>query len=322
MMLKLNNYGFYDRKILTSIILSLLIHSAVFWFTSQRSKARIITRIDNVEFIDETSPASFTPTLPTKSVFQAIKDRFKRKKEVKELEMNEITKIVRSLPPVPGVNQEEGIALDGKQLDRSQAKGIDLDKFDRMEGQKGGVTEVIRIASSGEQKGSEDILSKAPIKIDKKERIHSEAPVGLFSSPGSGGEVDLERVPTEAIDKSYKEFTEEKKEKVRLRKIPSVGKAHIKITGPLSKRGLKYKPLPAYPEWAAREGISAIIKLQIMVNPDGTVKPGIFVLCTSGYGSWDRAVIDFIKRWQFAPLSDDERQIVQTGIIIIKFVLE
>ncbi len=315
------NDHFFDRKIVISIILSILFHSAIFYSEGRMRKARILMRIDNVEFIDETASLTPVSSPPTRSIFEAIKEKFRgMESTVEEPDIDEVARIVHSLPPVPGVNHGKGIELDKIHLDRTQAKGIDLDKFERIEGPEGGITEIIRVASEEEQRESGDILSKAPIKIDRKKLPPPEARVGLFSSPGGG--IDLEKMPTEEIKRSSPKIPEEDRAEAQLKTIPSERKTEITITGSLSEREIKYKPLPLYPEWAAREGLTAIISVRIMCNPDGTVQEGVFVLRTSGYGSWDRTIINAIKKWRFAPLSPDEPQVVQSGIINIKFILE
>lgn len=316
------DYRGYDRRLVTAIIISLFLHGAYFWGVGQKESSKIITRIDDVEFIDENAITYPETSIPKKSIFEAIRDRFKTQETWEEEPvLEEVAKMIQKLPPIPGVDQERGIDIDNiEQLDRSQVKSIDLDKFERMEGSEGGVTEVLRIASESEQKSSEDILKGAPIKLDKQERIPKDAPVGLFSSIEGEG-LDLEKVPTEEIKRETKDLIIEEEEPSLENLIPEK-KTEIKITGPISKREIEYKPLPSYPDWAMKKGITATVSLKIIVNVDGSVKPSIFVIKTSGYGSWDRYVIEAIKEWRFAPLHPDESQILQTGIIIVRFILE
>ncbi len=314
--------GFYDRRIITSIIFSLFLHSVFFYFTCQREKMTITTRIDNIEFIDETASFTATPSLPKKSVFQAIKDRLK-KEEIVEPYLKDVSRIIQELPVVPGVDMTKGIDIDDtKLLDRSQAEGIDLDEYRRMEGVEDGVTEVLRIASKGEQKGTGDILKGAPIKIDEHKRPTKELPVGLFASPGGGKELDLEKVPTKEIKRDSSRAITKKDEEPLLKQLPFKKKTEIKITGSLAQREIKYRPLPSYPDWAIKKGLTATIALKIMVDPDGSVKPNIFVIKTSGFASWDGMVVESIGEWRFAPLHQDEPQRGQTGIVIIRFILE
>ena len=316
------DYRGYDRRLVTTIIISLFLHGSYFWGVGRKESLKIITRIDDIEFIDENAPTIPETSIPKKSIFEAIRDRFKTQETwEEEPELEDVARMIQELPPIPGVDQGEGIDIgNSKQLDRSQVKGIDLDKFERMEGPEGGVTEVLRITSEQEQKSSEDILKGAPIKLDKQKRIPKDEPVGLFSSGGGRG-LDLEKVPTKEIEREKRDLIIEEEEPSLENLIPEK-KTEIKITGPLSKREIKYKPLPTYPDWAMRKGLTATVSLKVVVNVDGSVKPGIFVIKTSGYGSWDRDVIEAIKEWYFAPLHSDEPQILQTGMIIVRFILE
>ena len=109
-------------------------------------------------------------------------------------------------------------------------------------------------------------------------------------------------------------------EKAKIKKAPSKSTTKITITGPLSSRKITYKPTTPYPVWAQERGLTATIRVQIAVNPNGTVKENVFVIKTSGFGSWDRLVINSVRQWKFAAMQGSG--IVQTGIITFNFVLE
>lgn len=317
--------GFFDRKIMTTMIFSLIFHIGIFYFQTKKTESRVLKRIDNVEFIDETSAPRKREEIkpPSKSLFQAIKDKITQKEEqVKKPDEERISKIVKSLPPVPGISKEKGIDLSDKELDRSQAKGIDLDKFKEMEGPEDGVSEVIRVTSEGEQTGSNDILDKPAIKLNEDKKLPEDSKVGLFSSEGSGGSIDLEKVKTEEIKRDRKVFEKEREKDVNIKTVTAEEKTTIAITGPLSEREILRKPLPEYPEWAARKGLTAIISVKIQVSPDGEVKDNAYVVRTSGYGSWDRMVMNKLKNWRFARIPEEGNRIVQSGIVTIKFVLK
>jgi hypothetical protein len=311
--------GFFDRNIKTTMMISVVIHLGVFYFNEVKRTNDIINRIDNVEFIDQTLAPSIIPSPPQRSILQAIKHKVTRKEEeIKEVKSNEIEKIIEALPPVRGVS-EKGIELDEKQLDRRQAKGIDLDKFDKLEGPEGGSSEIIRVASKDRQSGTEDIINKPAIKITDKKTYSPDSKIGIFSSPGGGGgQVDLEKVPTKDLKKVAPEVSAKKDAKIV--EAPSKSGTKITITGPLSQRKVLYKPTTPYPEWALKKGLTAIISVQIAVNPGGTVQEDIFVIRTSGFGSWDKLVTNSVRNWKFAALEGSE--IVQSGIITFQFILE
>ncbi len=310
--------GFFDRKLKATMIFSIIFHVGIFYFNEAKRTSGIVSRIDNIEFIDQTLAPSVRPAPPQKSIFKAIKDKITQKDEgIKELDNNEIEKIIKNLPPVPQIS-EKGIALDEKQLDRTQAKGIDLDKFERLEGPEAGATEILRVASADRQSSTEDIISKPAIKINKEETYSPDAKIGVFSSPGGSGQVDLEKVPTKELERTTPEVSA--KEKAKIKSAPSKSTTKITITGPLSSRKITYKPATPYPLWAQKRGLTATISVQIAVNPNGTVKENVFVVKTSGFGSWDRLVIDSVRQWKFASIQNSG--IVQTGIITFSFVLE
>jgi len=314
-----NREDFFDNKLISTLIFSVILHFGVLYFNEAKRTSEVISRIDNIEFIDQTLAPSPRPTPPQKSVFETIKDKITRREDggLKKIDENEIEKIVQSLPPVPGIS-EKGIELDEKHLDRTQAKGIDLDKFERLEGPEGGATEILRVAESGRQSSTEDIINKPAIKISKEKSYSPDARVGIFSSPGGSGQVNLEKIPTKQLEKTVPEVSTE--EKAKIRKAPSKSSTRIMISGPLSSRKITYKPSTPYPLWAQERGLTATISVQIAVNPDGTVKDNVFVIRTSGFGSWDRLVIDSVRQWKFASIQNSG--IMQTGIITFNFVLE
>ena len=310
--------SFFDTRIKVTMIFSLLFHFGVFYFNEVKKTNETIARIDNIEFIDQTLAPSPRPAPPQKSIFKAIKDKITRKDDgIKDIDESEIEKIVKNLPPVPQIS-EKGIDLDEKQLDRTQAKGIDLDKFEKLEGPESGSSEILRVASGDRQSRTEDIISKPAIKISDKETYNPDAKIGLVSSPGGSGAVDLEKVPTKELEKMSQEKTSQ--EKAKIAKAPSKSATKITISGPLSSRQIIQKPSTPYPLWAQKRGLSATISVQIAVNPDGTVKDNVFVTRTSGFGSWDRLVINSVRQWRFAALKGSG--IVQTGIVTFNFVLE
>lgn len=310
--------GFFDKKIKATMIFSIILHVSVFYFNEAKRTSEFINRIDNIEFIDQTLAPSVRPAPPQKSIFKAIKDKITQKDDgIKDLDENEIEKIIKALPPVPGIS-EKGIELDQKQLDRTQAKGIDLDKFERLEGPEGGASEILRVASGDRQSSSEDIISKPALKISKEKTYSPDSKIGIFSSPGGSGAVNLEKVPTKDLKKMTP--TTPSKEEAKIVKAPSRSVTKITISGPLSSRKINYKPNTPYPLWAQERGLSATISVQIGVNPDGTVKDNVFVIRTSGFGSWDRLIINSVRQWKFAALQGSG--IIQTGIITFNFVLE
>jgi TonB family protein len=80
----------------------------------------------------------------------------------------------------------------------------------------------------------------------------------------------------------------------------------FQITGPLEKRPVVSKVIPAYPEWARAKGIEASVTLQFTVDPEGRVKPTVLTLRTSGYPQLDQTAVDALRKWVFQALPSDQ----------------
>lgn len=96
----------------------------------------------------------------------------------------------------------------------------------------------------------------------------------------------------------------------------------MRLSGPLLGRKILISVVPEYPELAKRKGIEGRVDLHLTVTPDGSVKDNVYVERTSGHRGLNRAAIEAIKKWVFAPLSPDVAQIEQWGIVTVFFKLE
>lgn len=76
-------------------------------------------------------------------------------------------------------------------------------------------------------------------------------------------------------------------------------------------RKVKSKVAPAYPELARRMSISGVVKVQVVVAPNGTVKNTKIV---GGHPLLVNAAVDAIKKWRFEAASEET-----TGIVEFKF---
>ena len=79
----------------------------------------------------------------------------------------------------------------------------------------------------------------------------------------------------------------------------------------LLTRKAKAKVAPVYPELARRMSITGIVKLSVVVAPNGTVKSSRLV---GGHPLLVNAAMDAIKKWKFEPGSEES-----TGIVEFKF---
>lgn len=76
-------------------------------------------------------------------------------------------------------------------------------------------------------------------------------------------------------------------------------------------RKAKTKVAPAYPELARRMSISGVVKVQVVVAPNGTVKTTKVV---GGHPLLVNAAVDAVKKWKFETASEET-----TGVIEFKF---
>jgi TonB family protein len=76
-------------------------------------------------------------------------------------------------------------------------------------------------------------------------------------------------------------------------------------------RKVKSKVAPVYPELARRMSISGVVKVQVVVAQNGTVKSTKVV---GGHPLLVNAATDAVKKWKFEPAAEET-----TGIVEFKF---
>jgi TonB family protein len=95
------------------------------------------------------------------------------------------------------------------------------------------------------------------------------------------------------------------------------------IEGELAARGIKRQVNPAYPGWAKKQGVEAVIKFQLTVLPSGFLKEDeIQVEQTSGYRDLDHDAYNALIQWEFEPLPTEAAQVNQSGVITFVFNLK
>lgn len=77
------------------------------------------------------------------------------------------------------------------------------------------------------------------------------------------------------------------------------------------QRKVKTRVEPAYPELARRMHIEGIVKVEVTVAPNGTVKEAKAV---GGHPLFVAAALDAIKKWRFEPATAES-----TGIVEFRF---
>jgi TonB family protein len=78
-----------------------------------------------------------------------------------------------------------------------------------------------------------------------------------------------------------------------------------------SDRKVKSKVQPAYPEIARRMGLTGIVKIQVVVSPNGTVKETKVI---GGHPILVNAAIEAVKKWKFEAASSES-----TGTLEFRF---
>ena len=91
---------------------------------------------------------------------------------------------------------------------------------------------------------------------------------------------------------------------VLLRPVPSQAQEEI-------ARKVKSRVAPVYPELARRMSIAGVVKVQVVVATNGSVKNAKVV---GGHPVLANAAVDAVKRWRFEPASEET-----TGIVEFKF---
>ncbi len=77
---------------------------------------------------------------------------------------------------------------------------------------------------------------------------------------------------------------------------------------------------PQYPRDAARSGITGWVQLEVMVNPDGTVRSAR-VLESQPRGLFEAAAVQAVLRWKFKPKVVNGQPVQQKGAQRIEFNL-
>src|SRR2546422_3743602 len=75
-----------------------------------------------------------------------------------------------------------------------------------------------------------------------------------------------------------------------------------------TKRKVKSKTMPSYPELARRMNVSGKVKVEVVIAPDGRVKTTRVV---GGHPLLVQTCQDALKEWKFVPASEETTQIVE-----------
>jgi len=86
-----------------------------------------------------------------------------------------------------------------------------------------------------------------------------------------------------------------------------VGRAQTGTTDE-SKRKVKTKVAPVYPELARRMNVAGKVKIEVVIRPDGHVKTTRIV---GGHPLLVQSCQDAVKEWRFVPALEETTQIVE-----------
>ncbi|HEX4542714.1 MAG TPA: energy transducer TonB [Candidatus Acidoferrum sp.] len=75
-----------------------------------------------------------------------------------------------------------------------------------------------------------------------------------------------------------------------------------------SKRKVKSKTAPIYPELAKRMNVTGKVKIEVVISPDGHVKTTRVV---GGHPLLVQACQDAVKEWKFVPAPEETTQVVE-----------
>ncbi len=75
-----------------------------------------------------------------------------------------------------------------------------------------------------------------------------------------------------------------------------------------TRRKVKSKTTPAYPELARRMNVNGKVKIEVVIAPDGRVKSTRVV---GGHPLLVQTCQDALKEWKFVPASEETTQIVE-----------
>ena len=75
-----------------------------------------------------------------------------------------------------------------------------------------------------------------------------------------------------------------------------------------SKRKVKTKVAPTYPELARRMNVTGRVKIEVIITPDGRVKS---TRALGGHPLLVQACIDAVKEWKFVAATEETTQVVE-----------
>lgn len=99
-------------------------------------------------------------------------------------------------------------------------------------------------------------------------------------------------------------------------------KGPFSMEGPLKYRKILKMEMPPYPRWAEEKGIETSVSVRIWVDPKGKVKDNMYLEKTSGYAEIDSLAMQYLARFIFVKIPDDQTQEDEWGVATFRFELK
>lgn len=99
-------------------------------------------------------------------------------------------------------------------------------------------------------------------------------------------------------------------------------KGPFSMEGPLKYRKILKMEMPPYPRWAEEKGISTSVSIRIWVDPRGKVKDNMYLEKTSGYAELDSLAMEYLAKFNFVRIPDDQPQEDEWGVATFRFELK
>jgi TonB family protein len=84
--------------------------------------------------------------------------------------------------------------------------------------------------------------------------------------------------------------------------------AHAQSGAEETKRKVKTKVAPTYPELAKRMNVTGKVKIEVIITPDGRVKT---TRALGGHPLLVQSCIDAVKEWKFVAAPEETTQVVE-----------
>jgi TonB family protein len=207
-----------------------------------------------------------------------------------------------------------------------QKKGSLMAFAGRTEG-RAGKGASLPISDPSDSNGTQIVLAKAD--LAKLQRAESSLGTPLISQRvvgdgvGTGtGSSRLKELATGALGGKKKATYD------NLKANPLEKDKWGKATGPFSMEGpLKYRKilkleLPPYPRWAEEKAIETSVSIRLWVDPRGKVKDNMYLEKTSGYAELDSLAMQYLSRFVFVRIPDDQPQEDEWGVATFRFELK